>query len=261
MPAGRADDITIGYTSVGAQRLYIADQCSWPFISADGGVSWDSLYANPDVAKPIAVITDPDNAARVWIAREGYGVLYSNNEGGTWEWRIEGLTNLNVLTLEMAPDNPGVIFAGCEGTPNVFITINGGIQWTALSSPPTGSVYDIETPGSPYDILLVACDGGIYRSVDGGASWQLKYAGIAYDICRDPSNPGYFYAAVVAYDEGKVLQSANFGDSWTEVFVLPAGQYPRKITCSPVPNWRIFVATENAGVYWKDPDPARVMNQ
>ncbi len=260
LPIGRADDIAIGQKITGEQRLYIADRCSWPFKSTNGGVSWDSLFANPDAANPIAVITDPDNAARVWIAREGYGVLYSSNAGATWEWRIEGLTNLNVATLEMAPDNPNVIFAGCSYSgnpqPNVFKTTNGGLTWGATPSyPPSSSVYDIETPGAPYDILLAGCYGGIYRSTDGGNSWLLKYSGIGWDIARDPINDGHFYAAVAISGEGRVLRSTDFGNSWQEVFTLPAGEVPKKIAISPEPNWRIYVATENAGIYWKGPDP------
>ncbi len=257
LPAGRADDIAIGYTVSEMQRLYIADQCSWPFISRNEGVSWDSLKTwELNSAKPIAIITDPDNAAHVWIARKDYGVFYSGNEGADWEWRGDGLTNLNIITLEMASDNPGVIFAGCEGASNMFKTTNGGVTWIATQNfPPTSNVYDIETPGAPYDILLAGCYNGVYRSTDGGNNWLLKYSGKAWDIGRDPSNDGHFYAAVIISDQGKVLRSTDFGNSWQEVLSLPAGQHTKKIAISPEPNWRIFVATENAGVYWKGPDP------
>lgn len=210
--------------------------------------------------RPNAIITIHNDAEKIWIARKGNGVFYSHNGGVDWEWRSEGLTNLYVLTLEMAPDNPSVIFAGCYSNPsnpqpNVFKTTNGGLTWTPTPGyPPVNDVYDVETPGAPYDILLAGCNGGIYRSSDGGANWQLKYSGIVYDICRDPSNDGCFYAVLQIYDTGKVLKSTDYGNSWQEV-ILPSGEYPRKIAISPAPNWRIYVATDGAGVYWKGPEP------
>lgn len=258
LPAGRADDIAIGYTAGPPvqQYLYIADHLSWPFISTNGGVSWDSLSGDPDATYSNAIITKPDDAEEVWIGRydvttnTGYGVSYSTDGGVNWVQRNP--PNLMVLTLEMAPDNYDVIFAGCNSTPNVFKTLDGGIQWTTLSSPTSGSVYDIETAPVPYDnILLAACDNGISKSTDYGNTWELKYSAVAWDIARDPSNDGHFYAAVVVFSQGKILKSTNYGDLWEVDYVLPANQYPKKIAINPSP-WRIFVATENAGVYWKN---------
>jgi len=258
LPAGRADDIAIGYTvpPESKQRLYIADQTSWPFISSNGGVSWDSLYSDLDAANPIAVITDPNNTAYAWIARNGQGVFYSENEGLNWEQRIIGLTNLNVITLEMAPDNPQVIFAGCSYSPNVFKTTNGGDQWVELSSP-SSQVFDIETPGSPYDVLLAAAENGIYKSVDAGQSWVQTYGDFVWDVEWDPSHPGEVYAAAQVL----LLKSTDFGDHWQEIALPPPPPrtevHPKKVAISPGANWRMFVAAEDAGVYWKgsDPDP------
>ena len=254
LPAGRADDIAIGYTTFPVeQRLYIADQTSWPFKSVNGGISWDSLRVPNFTDNPIAVVADPNNAARVWIARNGQGVFYSYNEGLNWAQRIIGLTNLNVITLEMAPDDPDVIFAGCSYSPNVFKTMNGGDQWVELSSP-SSQVLDIETPGSPYQVLLAATDNGIYKSTTSGSSWSQTWNDPASDIARDPNQAGVFYAAIYTANP-KVLKSTDYGDSWTEI-PPPLNGFkgpPRKVAVSP--SSRIYVATENAGVYWKGPDP------
>ena len=259
LPAGRADDIAIGYTSPGnQQRLYIADQTSWPFKTTNGGASWDSLYDPPahQTAQPIAIITDPNNAAHVWIARTGQGVFYSENEGLSWEQRIIGLTNLNLLTLEMAPDDPDVIFAGCRpsGSSNVFKTTDGGATgWLALGEITGQEVHDIETLGAGSNVLLAACGGGIYKSVDGGQSWQLKYAGEAEDIARNPNVTGVFYA-VLAGANGVVLETTDDGESWISMGLT--GKWFKKVAVSRS-SW-IFVAAEGnfafeGGLWWKDP--------
>jgi len=257
LPAGRADDIAIGYTTFPVeQRLYIADQTSWPFISTNGGVSWDSLYLDdPDARQPIAIVTDPNDAAHVWIARPGQGVFYSSNQGANWEQRIIGLTNLNLITLEMAPDDPNVIFAGCRpgGSSNVFKTTDGGATgWSALGEITGQEVHDIETPGAGSNVLLAACGGGIYKSTTSGSSWSQTWNDPARDIARDPSQSGVFYAAA----GNKVLRTTDDGDIWVEILDLSAyDQTPRKVVVSLNPTWRVFVATEKAGVYWKGPDP------
>jgi len=214
--------------------------------------------------QPISIVADPNNAARVWIARTGQGVFYSDNEGVSWEQRINGLTNPNVITLEMAPDDPDVIFAGCRpgGSSNVFKTTNGGATgWSALGEITGQEVHDIETPGAGSNVLLAACGGGIYKSVDGGQNWELKQSGEAQDIARDPnpSHPSWFFAVT----KTKVWKSTNDGLTWTELPPLPAGADLRKVAVSP--STRVYVAAAPpsqrrgeywCGVYWKDdPEP------
>ncbi len=206
-------------------------------------------------ANPIAIVTKPNDAEKVWIARNGVGVYYSTDAGASWVWRSNGLTNLNVLTLEMAPDNPNVIFAGCESyspeEPNVFRTTDGGQNWSQTqSSPTTGSVFDIETPSAASNIILAGCWGGIYKSTDGGNNWNQKWGYSTMDIARDPSNEGVFYAANDDFFFWGIIKSTDYGETWQDISPSNIQGLPKKVAISSRPIWTLFVATDVAGVYW-----------
>jgi hypothetical protein len=51
-------------------------------------------------------------------------------------------------------------------------------------------------PGNS-NVLYVASASGVYRSADGGGSWQLsKSGGETTDLVMDPTNPNILYAAL-----------------------------------------------------------------
>jgi hypothetical protein len=77
----------------------------------------------------------------------------------------------------------------------------------------------------------------------------------ALDIVRDPSNPGVFYAAAKnSNNQWRIFRSVDNGSSWNELGQQPGSGVHKKIAIAPEPNWKIFVAAENAGVFWKGPD-------
>lgn len=65
---------------------------------------------------------------------------------------------------------------------------------------------------------------GIYTSSDNGASWSLKANGLPVNCdVRDlgVDNSGAVYATINSEASKKVYKSADFGDSWTELFSSP----------------------------------------
>jgi len=252
IPIGRADDIAIGYTPPPQedQRIYVADQYSWPYRSNDGGITWDSLgYAPPQAYNPIAIVCDPNNAKNVWIARswpnENPGVFYSSDEGNTWTPRNDSITNFKILTLKMAPDNPNFLFLGCRYDPNtssnIFKTENGGITWHALTPLIDADIYDIETPSSNSGIILVATDKGIYKSINGGINWYQTYSYATRDLKINPLNSNEVYACVPS--NHCVIKSNDQGETWNVVLNLGDIGMPMGVDVSF--SGKIYVAIEN----------------
>lgn len=89
--------------------------------------------------------------------------------------------------LAFAPGHPNIVYTGSgyESNPDakgIFKSTDGGETWTRASNglainPDTGQPYYVKAiavhPTNP-DIVLAATGGGLYKSVDGGASWRLK---------------------------------------------------------------------------------------
>ena len=104
------------------------------------------------------------------------GVLKSIDGGLTWD--TTGLSyNVNqgieISKLEMNPNNTDSIFAVTGD--NIFVTADGGISWIPVG--PNGRWRDIhykpENTNVLYATKQTSGTSNVYRSVDGGMSWQV----------------------------------------------------------------------------------------
>ncbi|MFN3694935.1 MAG: WD40/YVTN/BNR-like repeat-containing protein, partial [Ignavibacterium sp.] len=147
------------------------------------------------------------------------------NDGGIWRTTNNGntFTNLNQnLTLTQfyriaaSPFNPGRILGGTQdnGTQQTFSTLN----WSAAYSGDGGEVCF-----NPFDqnfILGETQNGGIFRTTNGGSSWNQAQSGLNMSenvawvapIIAHPTISGTFFTARTS-----VYKSTNNGGSWTAV--------------------------------------------
>src|SRR5207244_3844249 len=149
---------------------------------------------------------------------------------------------------------------------------DAGKTWTHLGLENTRHIAKVRIhPGNP-DLVYVAALGhahgpnperGVYRSQDGGKSWEQVLfrsdtAG-AIDLSMDPNNPRILYAAfweaqrtpysLVSGGEGSGLfKSTDGGDNWTEITRnpgLPKGLLGKiGVTVSPAQEGRVFAIIE-----------------
>ena len=59
------------------------------------------------------------------------GIYKTPDAGGSWASTNSGLTNLNIRSLVIHPQNPDILYAGTQG--GLFKTLNGGEAWSALN--------------------------------------------------------------------------------------------------------------------------------
>ena len=150
-----------------------------------------------------------------------------------------------VSRVVVDPANPDVAFVGATGHawgPNsergVFKTTDGGKTWRKVLfvNDSTGVADLVIQPGNPkllfaamwefrrYPWTLVdgGPNSGIYRSTDGGETWQKLTKGLPKGplgriaLAIAPTNPNHVYALVAA-KRGMLWQSTDLGDTWTEV--------------------------------------------
>jgi photosystem II stability/assembly factor-like uncharacterized protein len=90
-----------------------------------------------------ALAIDPQDENHLFLATMGGGIQESTNGCTSWESRNNGLGNLNVNTLSIDPNNPGIVYAGTDG--GAYISYDGGTTWGQVNSGLLGAtvVYSI----------------------------------------------------------------------------------------------------------------------
>src|SRR5688500_948852 len=171
------------------------------FKSMDAGKTWKSIGL-PNAGQVARIQVHPKNPELVYAAvlgnifgeSEERGVYRSKDGGTTWEKVLYVSNRTGASDISMDPSNPRILFAG---------------MW--------------HTYRTPWTIHSGSMDGGVYRSTDGGDTWQRLTRGLPADVMIgktagsvSPADPNRVYALVeAAADRGGVYRSDNGGDTWT----------------------------------------------
>jgi photosystem II stability/assembly factor-like uncharacterized protein len=104
--------------------------------------------------------------------------------------------------------------------------LGAGARWTAVG-PGGGRVFSLVTAPSDARVLYGVGDGpSIFRSTNGGGSWELRAAGLSLPRFApaapavDPEDPNHLFAAALDpstgdFSAGGVYESADGGATWT----------------------------------------------
>ena len=252
--------------------------------TTDGGDSWDAVFKDQPTASIGALALAPSNPNIVWVGTgegnprndvvDGRGVFMSSDAGKTW--KAVGLQNVGQITrIVIDPGNPDIVFVGALGhvwAPNsergVFRTADGGKTWQrVLFVNDSTGVSDLAMAPSnprllfagmwqfvrrPWELTSGGAGSGIYRSSDGGVTWErLKdglpagpYGRIALGV--GATNPAHVYALVEA-KQGLLWDSKDMGDHWTSVtdnHAIDARPfYFSLINVSPVDDQKVFFSS------------------
>jgi photosystem II stability/assembly factor-like uncharacterized protein len=253
-------------------RVYTAECCHGPFFrTADAGLTW----AREDFGVN-GIFVDPADADHVYILSGGQGLAESQDAGLSWDdlgdWRAQTGTagDTHVSAFAFSPDDPETLIIGAGGYDyfdetdpdswgHVFVSQDGGRTWsrTAFSQPNWAILGVAVAPGSPQTMVVATSNVGIYRSIDGGTSWEQVWADtgpggrhfLSPRMRTDPTNPGLI---VVSLSE--LLVSEDFGVSWSSR--TPGGGAPPSvlITHPTTDLTRLVVPGNDDGVIYVSDD-------
>jgi photosystem II stability/assembly factor-like uncharacterized protein len=137
------------------------------------------------------------------------------------------------------PSNTQVYYMGCAG--GVWKTTDAGATWIPVTDGQihVGSIGAIAVAESSPDIVYVGTGtaeprgnvsngDGMYKSADGGKTWQhigLEKSGLIGRIGIDPQNPNLVYVAVVGNvfgpnKERGVYRTKDGGQTWEQVLAI-----------------------------------------
>ncbi len=178
------------------------------YKSTDAGQTWTHLGLR-DAQQITAIVVDPRNPDRVFIAAEGHpygpnaerGVFRSLDGGQTFEKVLYKNENIGAADLVMDPSDPQILFAAL---------------WAARVAP-----WEVRSGES-----FIIPGSGLYKSTDGGSSWRQITQGVPagedglgrMGIAIAPSNSKRMYLSVEANNgKGGVYRSDDAGESWQPV--------------------------------------------
>ncbi len=221
------------------------------------GQSWknisDGYFATPSIGS-IAVYQNNPKIIYVGTGSDGIrsnvivgkGVYKSIDEGKTWSFI--GLKNVGQIgSVIIHPDNPEIVYVGAIGQPfrkneerGVYKTTDGGKEWEKVFflSDSVGCVdleFAPENPNiiyaamwraerKPWTIISGGASDGIYRSSDGGDTWEKLKNGLPNhltgkaDFAVSKDKPERVWAQIQASNnEEGIYYSDDFGDSWSKI--------------------------------------------
>jgi photosystem II stability/assembly factor-like uncharacterized protein len=173
-----------------------------------------------------------------YLGASSGGLWFPNPEGLMFVWTSLGdnLPNPAVGAIEIHPDNRDIIFVGTGDWTRytgagLFKTTNRGSTWTHIPlTTPSGEAFPnaitsiFYSPGSTTTLYL-SSNVGVFKSTDGGNSWNRLTVDPAYPDCgvfnmvKDPSRSGVLYAALTlgwGWGPG-IYKTTNGGTSWSPV--------------------------------------------
>ncbi|MDH3734247.1 MAG: hypothetical protein OEU54_11975 [Gemmatimonadota bacterium] len=244
------------------------------YKSTDAGESWTHIGLE-DAGQIGSVKTHPENPDLVYVAAIGNpftasdtrGIYRSSDGGANWERVLFASDSVGAVDLEFHPTNPEIIYAG---------------MWRVLRQP-----WTIISGGT--------ADDGIWRSTDGGNSWERMTEGLPTglvgktDFAVSADMPDRVYALVEAIDEDEGLyRSDDAGVTWELVNDDPNNRlmhrpfYFTNVTADPtdadvvyVNNLSLHKSTDGGRTFsstlstphgdnhdlWINPDNSRIMVQ
>ncbi|MGA7236468.1 MAG: hypothetical protein WBY44_12355 [Bryobacteraceae bacterium] len=256
--------------------------------TTDAGHSWQNISdAYFTVASIGAVDVSLSNPDVVYVGTGsskirsnvsiGRGMYKSTDAGKTWSWI--GLRDTGqIATVRVNPTNPDLVYAAALGDPfapnpdrGVFRSKDGGKTWQkVLYISDTLGAADLEIqPGNPnvlfacmwhgerkpWTIISGAREGGIYKSTDGGDTWNKLAGGLPNDlfgranVAISASKPNRIYALIEAKPGSGLYRSEDAGATWTLIngqgSIVTRPFYYSTLGVDPNDSDVVFVGDEN----------------
>lgn len=220
----RALAVDLNYNGTSNRRILAGGVSGGVFLSEDDGATWRMTSSIDEFASVTALAQDPNNR-NVWY--HGTGEFIANSAGATGaEHYGQGL----------------------------FKSTDGGQSWQRLPTPAANNQYHVFDDFFDFiwnvkvhpqgSVVLAASYGGIWRSTDGGNTWQMVLGRNQQPFSRATdvaiAADGSVYATLSRSGGGQaeygVYRSTNQGQSWTNITPSALSNDPHRLVLATAPS-------------------------
>lgn len=224
-------------------------------------MTWRELGPVAFGGRIVDLAVHPQNPSIWWVAAASGGLFHTTNNGISFTPQFQTAYSISIGDIAVAPSRPDTLYVGTGECNNqrssywgngVHKSTDGGKTFTHCGLDGTDHIGRIAVHPTDPDTVFVAAlgalysanrDRGLYRSRDGGATWQcVQHLGndVGFvDVAIDDATPTTIYAASYerrrrAWDfidggpGSRLWKSTDGGDTWTRLQGgLPEGDLGR----------------------------------
>lgn len=248
-------------------RFFLSLFCSCLFLFLQGqpieSGTFDHLpfrFIGPEGNRAIAIAGVPGDPMINYIGAASGGLWKTTDGGLNWRPIFDKQSVSSVGSVAIAPSNPNQVWVGTGETfvirpahamgDGIYKSTDAGKNWKKMGLEKSGRIGRVIVHPHNQDIVYAAAlghtygpqkDRGVYRSKDGGASWEqvlfVDEGTGAADLAIDPKNPNILYAAMWSIHintwglnsggpGGGIYKSTDGGDTWQAMTEngLPGGE-------------------------------------
>ena len=167
----------------------------------------------------LGLFVDPQNHNILYAYTFNAGIFKTLDGGESWFPINDGLQSLEIRSFAIDPSNPSILYTSTWGrTYGIYKSVNGGHNWDIIetASSELHIAYRLAVDPSNSSIIYAVACKGLFKSTDGGATWQPIGRGLCpsgdvkTNIIFDPLDPETMY--IGSYRA--IYKSTNGGLDW-----------------------------------------------
>ena len=239
-PGGGGWIQSIAMDPTDCNTIHVGSDLGGYYQSGDGGQTFHILNAGLSDYFVERIVVDSTNNDIIYLGTQS-GVFKTVDRGLHWMQRRNGFPPLEAFyhsapigALVMDPSDHQVLYAGIGqprwmtgGAGHIYRTSTGAESWELLDGiaayASDAVIHQLAIRPDDPQTLFAATDRGIFKSANGGLTWERKETGLPHRYCRNIAvhavEPSRMYAVMWSTPGrepwlGGVYRSDDAGESW-----------------------------------------------